>query len=133
MRAGLQELMAPSEVARPYDTLGTHPDLVARLWDELGGGQPEDCRRIFCGLPALLHPASGVVFAFAAGTHTYALRLPDKERTEALVAGAKRIAKYPGRQPSFDLDDIGPAWVFGGWKKEEIAWCLAAYEFAGTA
>ena len=133
MRAGVPELMLPTDVERPYDTLGTHPDLVARLWDELGGSLPGDCRRIFCGTPVLMHPATGIVFGFAGGTHTYALRLPDKERTEALAAGATRLAKYPGSQPSFDLDVIGPEWVFGRWLKGEPAWCLAAHAFAGQA
>lgn len=133
LRAGVPELMLPTDVERPYDTLGTHPDLVARLWDELGGSLPEDCRRIFCGTPVLMHPATGIVFGFAGGTHTYALRLPDRERTEALAAGATRLAKYPGRQPPFDLDVIGPEWVFGHWLKSEPAWCLAAHAFAGKA
>ena len=34
-RTSLPPLARPDEVARPYDTLGTHPDLVARLWDEI--------------------------------------------------------------------------------------------------
>jgi hypothetical protein len=29
----------PADVKDPYLTLGTHPDLVTRLWDELGGAQ----------------------------------------------------------------------------------------------
>jgi hypothetical protein len=33
---------------------------------------------------------------------------------------------------SFDLDDIGPEWVFCGWFQNEEAWCLAAFEFAGA-
>jgi len=35
-RPGLAALAFPEMVARPYESLGTHPDLVARLWDELG-------------------------------------------------------------------------------------------------
>ena len=130
LRAGLPELMAPGDVARPYDTLGTHPDLVARLWDELGRGLPEDCRRIFCGTPVLMHPASGIVFAFAQGTHTYALRVPEPERTAALAAGATRVVKYPGNQGSLDLDTFGPEWVFGRWLKGEPKWCASAHAFA---
>ena len=93
----------PDEVPSPYLSLGTHPDLVARLWDELQAQLPTDCRIVFAGRPALLHPVTHVVFGFASGTHTYALRLPEREREAAIAAGATRIANYPGgRQPSFD-------------------------------
>jgi len=61
-----------------------------------------------------MHPATGIVFGYAGGTHTYALRLPERERAEAIRAGATRIKHYPGVQRSFDLDDFGPEWVFCG-------------------
>jgi hypothetical protein len=79
--------------------------------------------------PALVHPRSGIIFAFAGGTHTYALRLPEREWQDALRAGAGRVHKY-GNGSSLDLDDIGPEWVFGKWLKEEDQWCLAAYLYA---
>jgi hypothetical protein len=125
----LRPLARPDEVERPYDSLGTHPDLVARLWDELPTKLPADCRVIFYGAPALMHPTSGVVFAFAGGTHTYALRLPEAERAEALRAGATRVKQYPTGQ-SFDLSEIGGEWVFCGWFRGEEEWCLAAFELA---
>ncbi len=84
------------------------------------------------GAPVLMHPGSGVVFGFAGGTHTYALRLPAAERAAAMLAGATRIAHYSGGQPSFDLDEIGPEWVFCKWSPGEEAWCLAAFKFAGA-
>jgi hypothetical protein len=125
-------ITSPDQVVRPYESLGTHPDLVARLWDELQSKLPVDCRVIFYGTPVLMHPTTGIVFAFAGGTHTYALRLPEPERAQAIYAGATRVKHYPGRQPSFDLDDIGPAWVFCSWFPNEEAWCLAAFEYAST-
>ncbi len=126
-------LAMPDAVVQPYLSLGTHPDLVARLWDELQSRLPVDCRVIFYGTPALIHPATGVVFGFAGGSHTYALRLPEAEVTEAIRAGATRIAHYSGKQPHLDLDDIGPDWVFCRWLPNEEAWCLAAFEHAGQA
>jgi len=117
---------------RPYDTLGTHPDLVARLWDEITSLLPQDCRFVLFGTPALIHPDTGIVFGFAGGTHTYALRLPERIRHEALAAGATRLKAYP-RHPSLDLDSIGPEWVFCLWLKNEERWCLSAYELAETA
>jgi hypothetical protein len=77
-------------LTNPYCDLGTHPDLVARLWDELTVRLPAGCRWIVHGAPVLARPSSGIIFAFAEGTHTYALRLPAKERDEALRAGARR-------------------------------------------
>ncbi|HEU4402077.1 MAG TPA: hypothetical protein VFT43_08225 [Candidatus Polarisedimenticolia bacterium] len=128
-RADAPALARPDAVPRPYDSLGTHPDLVARLWDEITARLPADCRFVVFGAPALVHPETKIVFGFAGGTHTYALRLPEDVRKEALLAGAGRVKKYP-RQPSFDLEVIGPEWVFCGWFKGEERWCLSAYEFA---
>ena len=131
-RPGMPALARPDEVAHWHLKLGTHPDLIARLWDELPATLPVDCRMIFYGTPVLMHPATGIVFGFAGGTHTYALRLPAPEHAAALRAGATRIAHYPAGQPSLDLESIGPEWVFGRWRADESAWCLAAFAFAGA-
>jgi hypothetical protein len=131
MRPGFPPVATPQETERPYETLGAHPDLVSRLWDELGKVLPEDCRGIFFGTPALIHPASGIVFAFAGGTHTYAFRLPAAERETALEAGASRVMHYPAGA-TLDLRSVGDEWVFGWWYSTEEAWCRAAYDFAAT-
>ena len=78
---------SPESVTNPYYDLGTHPELVERLWDRLTVKLPADCRWIVYGAPALVRPSSGIVFAFAGGTQTYALRLPTREREAALRAG----------------------------------------------
>ena len=130
---------SPESVTKPYYNLGTHPDLVERLWDELTVKLPAECRWIVYGAPVLVHPSSGIIFAFEGGTHTYALRLPAKEREEALHAGAKRLYEYLAHPvlgieaSTLDLDDIGEEWVFGSWFKGEEDWCLAAYQFAQEA
>ena len=131
-KSGLAAVAFPETVERPYDTLGTHPDLVARLWDELGKVLPVDCRAIFSGCPALIHPETGIVFGFAGGTHTYALRLPEAERLRALQVGVPRVKHHPD-QPPLDLNHIGPEWVFCGWYRDEEAWCRAAYDYASRA
>ena len=119
-----------------WNRLGTHPDLIELLWSELAGSLPERCQWLVYGTPVLVHPASGVVFGLASGTSTYALRLPPEERAQALRAGAKRLRNYPAQPKfgiaasSFNLDDIGQEWVFGGWFRGEEVWCLAAYYFA---
>ncbi len=126
----------PAKVDNPYYTLGTHPDLVDRLWDELGGVLPLKCRWILYGSPVLVHPTTGIVFGFAGGTLTYALRLPPAELATALRAGATTVHEYPAhpevnvKESRLDLADIGPEWVFGNWLKGEEAWCRAAFEFA---
>lgn len=114
-------MTAPADVVDPYYRLGTHPDLVARLWDELGGVLPVDCRGVFYGTPALIRPDTGIVFGYAGGTHNYALRLPPPKREEAMREGAT-----PARE------GLGPEWVAGGWRAGEAGWCLAAYHFAGA-
>jgi hypothetical protein len=115
---------------------GTHPDLVDRLWHELGKRLPEDCHAVVYGNPVLLRPSSGIIFAFAGGTHTYAFRLPLDTRRSAIAAGATRIYHYRAYPElkldayTFDLADIGDEWVFGGWLKGEDDWIAAAYDFA---
>jgi len=127
-----------SEVDDPYQRLGAHPDLVTRLWDELGGILPEDCRWVVYGTPTLVRSASGVVFAFANGTHTYALRLPLEMKPAALAAGATTTWEYPAypklriQASLLDLATVGPEWVFGRWLKQEGDWCRAAYECAAA-
>jgi hypothetical protein len=127
---------SPSDVENPYYRLGTHPDLLERLWDQLGRILPKDCRWIVHGTPVLVHHGSGVIFAFAGGTQTYALRLPTTERAAALAAGAQTVHRYPaypqlGIPASvLDLATIGDEWVLGGWRQEEPQWCRAAYNHA---
>lgn len=132
-RSRIAPITSPDQVVQPYETLGTHPDLVARLWDELTADLPVECRAVFYGVPALMHPSTGIVFGFATGTHTYALRLPEAERASALRAGATRLQHYPGIEQPFDLADIGPEWVFCGWFEAETAWCRSAFERASTS
>jgi len=127
---------APVDVDDPYLTLGTHPDMVTKLWDEMPARLPQDCRWIVYGTPTLVRPDSGIIFAFAGGTHTYALRLEPGQARAARDAGAKTIHDYPaypdlGLPASrLDLATIGSEWVFGGWLANEEQWCLDAYEYA---
>lgn len=135
--AGAGPQAPPADITNPYYTLGTHPDLVERLWDDLGGMLPKDCRWVLYGAPVLAHHASGVVFGFAGGSHTYALRLPPAERAAAIAAGAATIHHYPAfpelgiEAAKLDLARFGPEWVFGRWLQGEEEWCRAAFEFAG--
>ena len=121
-------------VADPLYGLGTHPDLVERLWT-LDSLLPERCRWVVHGHPALVHPHTGVIFGFAGGTLGYALRLPEAARNEADALGARSAIKMPFEAPwdVWDASKAGPAWRFGRWLGQEAEWCRAAYDWAGEA
>ena len=127
---------SPASVDDPHSSLGTHPDLVGWFWKGLADQLPKSCQWVVFGTPVLVHPASGIIFGFAGGTYTYALRLPASERETALRAGAKRLWSYPAypgldmKASTLNLDDIGEEWGFGQFQEDERQWCLAAYEFA---
>lgn len=129
---------SPISVKDPYMKLGSHPDLVTRLWDEVTVKLPVKCQWIVYGTPVLVNPSTGIIFSFGGGTHTYAFRLPPGEHQEAIQAGAKRVYQYPAipsmntQASMLDLDAVGKEWVFGFWLKGEEEWCLAAYNFAGN-
>lgn len=123
--------VSPESCRDPCYELGTHPDLVNRLWHELTIKIPQDSRWVLYGTPVLVNPESGIVFAFAHGTRVYALRLAEWQRREALRMGAKRIHVYSDGA-SLNLDTIGPEWVFGNWLPDEDQWCVAAYDFASS-
>jgi hypothetical protein len=127
---------APDAVTSPYMTLGTHPDLVVRLWSELGRLMPADCRSVVFGVPALVRPDTGVIFGFAGGTQMYALRLDGPGESAALAAGARRTFCYPAYSSLgidelvIDLTSFGDGWIFGRWYSGEPEWALAAYAAA---
>jgi hypothetical protein len=126
-----KESCAPESVDAPYYNLNTHPDLLSWFWDQLTAKLPEVCKWVVYGLPVLVNPKSGIIFGFAEGTNTYALRLPPLEKDAAVKAGCKRIWNYSA--PSglqLKLDDVGEEWIFGQCQACEKDWCLAAYEFS---
>jgi hypothetical protein len=145
---------SPDSVNNPYYNLGTHPDLVTRLWDEIAAELPVQCKWVVCGTPALVRPDSGIVFAFAGGTFTYALRLPPTARAELVAAAlvkantwaamanlsgndhenyvkahAGDVWEYCGGS-TLDIRTIGEQWVFGRFLNDEVRWCRTAYDFA---
>ena len=123
----------PSDVADPYMTLGTHPDLVDRLWNELGRALPVDCRVIVYGTPALARPDTGVILGFACGTQMYTLRFDDAGASAARAAGAETVYRYPAHpalgiaEVVIDLRTFGSQWVFGRWHQSEPEWLVAGF------
>ena len=125
----------PADVKDPYLTLGTHPDLVTRLWNELGVSLPSDCRVIAYGMPALARPDSGVIIGVAGGTQMYALRLDAEGFAAARSAGLAVVFRYPAvrnvrSEHIVDATTFGDTWVFGRWHVEEPAWLRAGFSGA---
>jgi hypothetical protein len=120
----------PSEAYDPYYHLGTHPDLVERLWDKLTVKISVDCRWVLHARPVLIHPETGIVFAFATGTHTYALRIPQAFRPQSLLAKAGHRYEYPGGKV-LELSEYDGDWFFGGRFEGEEEICFLAYQSAG--
>jgi hypothetical protein len=126
-------LQDPRDIADPYTTLGSHPEIVERLWDAVGSQLTTDCRAVVCGTPALVAPRSGIVFGLALGTE-YALRLTAEFLIQAREAGAEVIHHYQTTGDILNLRrEFGPDWVFGKWDGREPQWCSATLASAEMA
>jgi hypothetical protein len=127
----------PADVADPYMRLGTHPDLVVRLWRELGAELPVDCRVIVHGRPALVRPDSGIILGIAGGSRMYALRLDAEGAAAARAQGAATVFRYPASptlgipETVIDASTFGETWVFGRWLRSEGEWLAAGFAAAG--
>ncbi|MBI3987471.1 MAG: hypothetical protein HY343_11155 [Lentisphaerae bacterium] len=120
-------LAAPGSVRDAYYGQGSHPDIVERVWDQIGKALPLKCRCLVYGTPALVHPNSGIVFAICNGTQ-YNLRLTPAALGEALQQGAKTVTRWSGGEEMNAVEVLGPDWVFGLWSKDESRWCRAICE-----
>ncbi|HEY2981329.1 MAG TPA: hypothetical protein VGJ22_09135 [Anaerolineales bacterium] len=117
---------APDSVRDPYHQLGSHPEIVERVWVQIGSQLPVDCRRLIFGTPALAQPASKVIFAFCLGM-TYCLRLTRPLLEEALKLDLKTSTIWSGGGTTDAAKIFGPDWVFGAWKPQELQWCRQVY------
>lgn len=119
-------LAAPESHPDPYREAGSHPDIVEWLWDQLDAALPNDCRALFYGAPALIHPETGVVMALAYGTQ-YIIRVPDDAIPEALEAGC-RIENVWSNGEKTDLEqELSAGWLFGCWSAREKRWLNRFY------
>ncbi len=113
--------------------LGTHPDLVDYLWG-LGRALDPACPCVVNATsnPLLAHPVSGVIFALAGGTSTFALRLPDPERAEMMaVPGYGAEYRYP--YTTIRARDFGESWVLiRPFEKRNPKLCRSAFDYAAT-
>jgi len=106
----------------PYLNAGCHPDIVERLWDQIGKTLAIDCRCLIHGVPGLVDPRSGLILALGMGTQ-YAVRIPDTLIPQALASGAKTTTTWSGGRQTNIAEIFGKNWVFGHWDKIEIEAC----------
>ena len=121
---------SPSAEKDPYYQCGSHPDIVERVWDQLGSELPSSVKWLVFGSPALVHERSGLVLAVALGTQ-YALRVPALELASASRLEVRHV--YRGAGVVFDLSEFGPTWRFGAWDAREPDWVRAEHGFLDAA
>jgi hypothetical protein len=110
--------------------LGTHPTVVARLWDGLNQALPVDARFLVFDGPALVHP-DGTILAAAVGTQ-YALRLLPADAAAAVAAGAEVVHHFQTVGTTLDLGaTFGANWIFGRYDEREAGWLLDAWRSIG--
>jgi len=143
---------SPTHLDDPYYGLGTHPDLITHLWDDLTVELPAPCAWVVWGAPALVRPDNGILFGFAHGVYLHVLRLPAADHEPYLRAARAQAESFAQEQglegdqrerylaihsgpiweysdgSQFDVRDLGPDWVIGRSLDKEPRWCLRAYE-----
>lgn len=117
----------PEQRSHASWNLGTHPDLVDRLWHEVAIDLPTRVRWVIWGVVVLLHPKSGVIFGFAGGTHNYALRVPDTVRDLALADGG---GPADGDAGKMGLSILGPNWILPKFNPRDRDWAIEAFRYA---
>jgi hypothetical protein len=123
-----QPLVAsPESVKDPYSGQGGYPDIVLRVWNELGGSLPLDCRYLVYGSPVLDHQADGVILAVCNGTE-YNLRLTPANILEAMANGIRTTTRWSDDREMDARPELGEGWIFGGWSQDEIRWCKNTFE-----
>ena len=117
-------LAAPDIGNDPYYQRGCHPEIVERIWDQIGAAYPSESRCLIYGRPSLVDPASGVVVALGYGT-AYCVRIPVTVIPQAITLGANLSMKWTGGTSTDIQAELGEDWVFGAWLAQEIAWTQA--------
>jgi len=115
----------PGRNRDPYFECGHHPDIVERVWNDLGADLPEGARCRVSGNPVLAHRASGAVLALPRGT-SYAVWLTPSARRECNLP----IRHRWGNGTVTDLaEHLGEGWYWGCFDQREPAWCRAAHHW----
>lgn len=102
---------------------GASAEIAAYVFETLKAALPDTCRWIVYSRPALVHPKSGVIFAFGIGDDCVALRLPLDER------GPSWTDECVLADDCISVDEIGADWSFmQGFASASEP--VAAYEYA---
>src|SRR5437867_1328863 len=110
----------PADVDRWH--LGTHPDVVAWLWDTLNSALPKSARWLVYDGPALVHGESAIILAVGIGTQ-YALRLLPADAAAAAADGFEVAHAFHTVGTMLDLPSaFGPDWIFGRFDHREPGW-----------
>jgi hypothetical protein len=111
----------------PYYCAGSHPDIVERVWVELGKNFPSESKCRIFGSPALYNPQTGLVFALCKGTQ-YCIRVPVSRVEEAKGLGLKESTTWSGGAVTNVSEEYGYGWLFGFWHAREEEFCKEVYE-----
>ena len=120
--------VAPDEPRRgrnAYWETGSHPDIVERVWDELGAAMPEPASFLVGGRPVLAHPRSGAILAFPGGT-AYALWLTPPDVASTPLA---TVCRWSNGSETDLRATIGEGWFWGAFDECEAGWCRAAFDW----
>jgi hypothetical protein len=131
----LGEELPPRMSGRPRDPYmgqGCHPDVVTRVWNDLGEDLPRDCRAQANGKPVLAHPETDRILAVAHGT-AYALWLTPGDHADAVEAGAVTVMTWSGGTITDLGERAGPGWIWGRWYTDEPLWLQHAYAATGSS
>jgi|WetSurMetagenome_2_1015567.scaffolds.fasta_scaffold116429_3 hypothetical protein len=120
------DLRPPRDDRGDYMYAGSHPDVVERVWDQLGRELPPNARAVVLGTPALVQPDTLVVLVLAIGTQ-YALRLPAFAWEPGVPINMTTTVTWAGGRVTDVRETLGRDWVFGRWDRREDTWCRAAY------
>jgi len=124
---GPEDDRPPRPGQRDYWEAGSHPDVVERIWDQLGKTLPADSRRVVCGTPALVNPSSKVLIAVAIGT-AYAIRLPSVLLGSAAPPAVRTETVFSGGERLNVRTEFGDDWIFGGYSPDEETWCRQSFD-----
>jgi hypothetical protein len=129
-----EELPQPrsGRVRDPYMDQGSHPDIVRRVWDELGPELPCDCRAQAKGRPVLAHPETDRIIAMSVGT-AYALWLVAGDFELARDSGADTVMRWSAGYVTDLSSRAGSGWLWGGWYRDEPRWMRHSFAAAGLA
>jgi hypothetical protein len=115
----------PDSVIDSYYERGCHPDIVERVWDQIGSSFSPDSRCLIYGIPSLVDSESGIILAVGYGT-AYCVRIPLLSVPEAISLGASTVSTWSNGTTTDLQHEFGAGWVFGAWLRQEPAWCQQA-------